>query len=103
MESSSESLTMKMKPRLNMQVAAACCTLLQGGEQSCPSTPRDSKLLSRKEKGPQRHVIGGLLGGKKTGRRFGEGGGCLEEGAGSAGVGDCCLLQAPSRTMGAGR
>lgn len=27
MESSSESLTMKMKPRLNMQVAAACWTL----------------------------------------------------------------------------
>lgn len=43
--------------------------------------------------------------GKKTGGRFGEGDahGCLEEGAGSAGVGDRCLLQAPRRTMGAGR
>lgn len=62
MESSSESLTMNMKPRLNMQVAAACWTLRQCGKQSCRSTPRDSKPLSRKEKGPQRPVIGGLLG-----------------------------------------
>lgn len=62
MESSSESLTMNMKPRLNMQVAAACWTLRQCGKQSCRSTPRDCKPLSRKEKGPQRPVIGGLLG-----------------------------------------
>lgn len=73
MESSSESLTMKMKPRLNMQVAAACWTLPRSGKQSCRSTPRDSKLLSRKENGPQRHVIGGLLGKKNPGGQFGEG------------------------------
>lgn len=72
MESSSESLTMNMKPRLNMQVAAACWTLRQCGKQSCRSTPRDSELLSRKEKGPQRPVIGGLLG-KKLGDNLGRG------------------------------
>lgn len=66
MESSCESLTMKMKPRPNMQVAAACWRLLQSGKQRCLWTPRDSKLFSRKEKGPQRHVIGGLLGEKKN-------------------------------------
>lgn len=98
MESSSESLTMKMKPRLNMQVAAACWTRPRSGKQSCRSTPRDSKLLSRKENGPQRHVIGGLLGKKKTlVDNLGRGHGRLEEGAGSAGVGDRCLLQGSAK------
>lgn len=60
-------------------------------KSSCCSTPRDSKLLSRKEKG-----FGGMrlevCRGKKTWRNWGGGAsGHLEEGAGSAGVGDRCL------------
>lgn len=87
MESSSESLTMNMKPRLNMQVAAACWRLLQSGKQSCRPTPRDSRRLSRKEKGASEAVIGRLLG-EKTGGQFGEGDerARLEKGAASAGV-----------------
>lgn len=63
MESSSESLTMNMKPRPNMQVAAACWRLPQSGSEAAVQTPRDC----RKETGPQSHAIGAPLGEKKNG------------------------------------
>lgn len=54
-ESSCDSLTLNIKPRLNIQVAAACwgvcvCSLFLT-ITSCCLTPRDFNLLARKEEG----------------------------------------------------
>lgn len=109
-ESSCDSLTLNIKPRLNIQVAAACwgvCVqfVFDNHELLFDSTWLQS---ARQEgRGSQRHVIGGLSwriwggGGRRQSARLWP---CrLEEGTGSGVVCEHCPLQAPRRTMEAGR
>lgn len=86
-----------------------CRWLLHAGRFCSLSTVGKVKLPFRPHVTPGRkRVFGGVwleVCWEKNCREFWEGGahGRLEEGAGSAGVGDRCLRWAPRRTMGAGR